>query len=81
LQKKWSSAAVLTLLDSLFLNPYVTVMDAAERMEVSYNAAQNALGKLQRLKIVKEITGQKRNRMFCAQELLHVIEHADSKET
>ena len=81
LQKKWSSAAVLTLLDSLFLNPYVTVIGAAERMEVSYNAAQNALGKLGRLKIVKEITGQKRNRMFCAQELLHVIEHADSLDS
>ena len=81
LQKKWSSAAVLTLLDSLFLNPYVRVTDAAERMEVSYNAAQDALDKLEKLRIVKEITGQKRNRIFCAQELLRVIESGDSKET
>ena len=81
MQKKWSSAAVLTLLDSLFLNPYVTVADAAERMEVSYNAAQSALRKLETLKIVKEITGQKRNRMFCAQELLRVIENASPNET
>jgi len=81
LQKKWSSAAVLTLLDSLFLNPYVTVGDAAQRMQVSYNAAQNALRRLERLKIVREITGQKRNRMFCAQELLRVIENMDIKET
>jgi Fic family protein len=80
LQKKWSSAAVLTLLDSLFLNPYVTVMDAAQRMDVVYNAAQDALRKLERLKIVKEITGQKRNRMFCARELLRVIESGDSKD-
>lgn len=77
LQKKWSSASVLTLLDSLFLNPYVTVADATERMKVSYNAAQSALEKLGRLKIVKEITGKKRNRIFCAQELLRVIENSD----
>ncbi|MEJ0088631.1 MAG: Fic family protein [Limisphaerales bacterium] len=77
LQKKWSSAAVLKLLDSLFLNPYVNVPDAAERMKVSYNAAQSALNKLEKLKIVKEITGQKRNRIFCAQELLRVIENAN----
>jgi Fic family protein len=81
LQKKSSSAAVLTLMDSLFLNPYVTVADAAERMGASYNAAQNALKKLDRLKIVKEITGQKRHRMFCARELLRVIENVDSMET
>ncbi len=80
LQKKWSSAAILTLLDGLFLNPYVTVGNAAERMGVSYNAAQNALDKLAVLKIVKEITGQKRNRIYCAQELLRVIESADSKK-
>jgi len=81
LQKKWSSAAVLALLDSLFLNPYLKVSDAAKRMKVSYNAAQGALGKLEDLKIVKEITGQKRNRIFCAHELLRVIESADLKET
>jgi len=81
LQRKWSSAAVLTLLDSLFLNPYVRVSDAAKRMKVSYNAAQSALGKLEGLKVVKEITGQKRNRIFCAHELLRVIESADLKET
>jgi Fic family protein len=79
LQKKWSSAAVLALLDSLFLNPYVRVADAAERMKVSYNAAQSAMGKLEQLKIVKEITGHKRNRIFCAQELLRLIENTDSE--
>jgi Fic family protein len=79
LQKKWSSAAVLTLLDGLFLNPYVTVGIAADRMGVSYNSAQSALDKLAKLKIIKEITGQKRNRIYCAEELLHEIERADSK--
>ncbi len=49
-------------------------------MGVSYNAAQNALDKLAVLKIVKEITGQKRNRIYCAQVLLRVIESADSKK-
>jgi len=78
-QKKWSSAAVLALLDSLFLNPYVIVTDAAEWMKVSYNAAQSAMGKPERLKIVKEITGRKRNRIFCAQELLRVIENTESE--
>jgi Fic family protein len=79
LQKKHSSAAILTLLDSLFLNPYVSVNDAANRMRLSYNAAQNGLRKLEKLKIVKEITGKKRNRFFCAQELLHAIENTDFK--
>ncbi len=80
LQRKWSSAAVLTLLDGLFLNPYVTVSIAADQMKVSYNAAQSALDKLVKLKIITEITGQKRNRIYCARELLQVIESGDSKK-
>jgi Fic family protein len=48
-------------------------------VKVSYNAAQSAMGKLERSKIVKEITGRKRNRIFCAQELLRVIEDTDSE--
>jgi Fic family protein len=80
LQKKWSSAAVLTLLDGLFQNPYVTVSIAAERMNVSYNAAQSALNKLTKLKIIAEVTGRKRNRFYCAQELLRTIEGADSSK-
>jgi Fic family protein len=76
-QRQSSSGTVLRLLDSLFLNPYLTVTEAAKKMKVSYNSAQSGLERLARLKVVKEITGKKRNRIFCAQELLHVIENAE----
>jgi Fic family protein len=75
LQTKRATGTVLALLDGLFLNPYVTVAGAAKHLTVTFATAQSAINKLEDLKIVREVTGSKRNRVYCAEELLGVIEN------
>ena len=75
LQTKRATGTVLSLLDSLFLNPYVTVAGAAKQLDVTFATAQTAINKLETSKILREVTGSKRNRVYCAEELLRVIEN------
>jgi Fic family protein len=79
LQTKRATGTLLALLDGLFLNPYVTVAGAAKHMHVTFATAQSALNKLEDLKIVREVTGSKRNRVYCAEELLRMIENRPAK--
>src|SRR2546427_9757450 len=75
LQTKRATGTLLAILDGLFLNPYVTVAGAAKHANVTFATAQSAINKLEDLKIVREVTGSKRNRVYCAEELLGVIEN------
>jgi Fic family protein len=80
LQAKRATGTSLALLDGLFLNPYVTISGAARDIGVTFAAAQAAIQKLENLKIVREITGSKRNRVYFAQELLRVIENRPARK-
>lgn len=75
LQTKRATGSLLALLDGLFLNPYVTVAGAAKHLQVTFATAQSLINKLEDLKILREVTGSKRNRVYCAEELLRVIEN------
>jgi len=41
---------------------------------VSFHTAQAAIDLLVEAKILREVTGQQRNRIYCAEELLRTIE-------
>ena len=68
------SGRVFTLLDYLLVNPFITVPEACNRLEVQFSTAQAALNKLEEVDIIREITGRSRNRVYCAEELLEAIE-------
>ena len=52
------------LLDVLFKTPVVQAKDVAKAMELSPKAAGDLINKFVELKILKEITGNRRNRLF-----------------
>jgi Fic family protein len=62
------------LIDQLTANPFITISYMATKMKVSYTTVQRALHKLEELKIVQEVSGGKRNRMYCAKDLLEILE-------
>lgn len=64
LQSASASANSLILLDKLFEFPLITVGQAAKQIGVSFNTASNYLQQLVDLGIVREITGQQRNRSY-----------------
>ena len=69
-----SSGYPLKLLDYLFAAPFITINEAKEHLAVSYPTASNVVGVLERLKIVEEITGQERNRLYMYGPYLSIME-------
>lgn len=55
-------------------NPFFTIKNLSESMKASYTTVQRAVEKLEELKIVFEVTKNKRNRVYCAKEILTILE-------
>lgn len=68
------SGVALRLLDLLGTNPFITVRKAEAQIGVAYNTAAVALRRLVKLRIVKQIGEARRDRVFCAQALLDILE-------
>ena len=62
------------LVDLLAENPYWTVKRAAERLGVAYTTAQRAIERLVAAGVVQQIGEAKRDRLFCAGEILAILE-------
>jgi len=74
IQGRRTPSPTLGILDRLFVNPYVTITGAQKKHDVSFHTAQAAIDLLVEAKILREVTGQQRNRIYCAEELLRTIE-------
>jgi Fic family protein len=62
------------LVDQLASNPIITINKAAEAMGVSYATMRRSVEKLEQLGILREVSGGKRNRIYCAQDMLAILE-------
>jgi Fic family protein len=69
-----STNAPLRIVELLTANPFITVKGAAEKLAVAFTTAQRAIEKLERLEIVKQKGNAKRDRVYCAQALLDILE-------
>lgn len=58
------STNAIVLLHALFRNPFITIDQASTICGVTYKAANDLVKMMQNDKIVREMTGQTRNRMF-----------------
>lgn len=70
LEYERNSAILPTLVDELFLSPAISTSKAAKLLKVSFRAAQLNIDKLVELGILTEMTGRKRNRVYCAKEIM-----------
>ncbi|MEZ6085893.1 MAG: Fic family protein [Phycisphaerae bacterium] len=71
-----SAANGLTILQSLYSQPYVSVNEIAEQAKVSFTAASSLMNRFVENGILFEITGQARNRRFCYSD--YVVLFADN---
>lgn len=65
---------VQEMIKSLAVNPYFTTKKVAENLNVAFTTAQRAIGKLEDLGIVRQISQRKRDRVYCATEILSILE-------
>jgi predicted transcriptional regulator len=63
------------LVDYLIGSPITSITQAQEALNIgSFNMIQRNIEKLEALGIVREVTGNKRNRIYHAEEILKVLE-------
>lgn len=67
------SNSALTLLNILFQNPVTTIDNAAKKCSLSYKAANDLVRIMQEKKLVEEVTGQSRNRIFIFKPYLDIF--------
>lgn len=66
--------SVTKVVGTLFANPYLTVTEAAERIGMSYGAANNAVERLVDDGVLEQMNERKKNRVFVAREVMEIIE-------
>lgn len=74
MQQVRASALLLKLIDELFTNPVTTNRFATETLSITPRSAQNNIEKLEKVGILKEITGRGRNRIYIAPEIIDIVE-------
>jgi Fic family protein len=65
---------LLQTVDVLFARPIISVRQVEVALQISYKSAQRYVERLIELGLLREITGQARNRLYCADEVLHAID-------
>lgn len=73
-QSRVRSPGALGLLDLLAVNPFLTVRKAEKHLRVAFNTAALAIRQLQQEGIVVQQGDARRDRVFCAQALLDILE-------
>lgn len=69
-----SSKIPTLLIDELAANPFLTIGKAAKDLGVAYTTVQRAMESLEKFRIITEISGAKRDRVFCAKALLDILD-------
>lgn len=72
-QQARSAARLLQVIDWLFTQPIFSISQISEMLSVNYPAAQRYVTQLEKADIVVEITGQARNRVYRADEIINVV--------
>ncbi len=55
-------------------NPYWTIYGIAERLNVAFTTAQRAINRLESVGIIAQVGEARRNRVYCAESILNVLE-------
>ena len=76
-QKKVSGESTdnpLRIVELLGSNPFITIKGAAAGLAVAFTTAQRAIERLERAGIVKRVSDAKRDRVYCANALLKILD-------
>jgi Fic family protein len=74
------SKTAASLVDLLAENPFWTVNKVAQRLSVAYTTAQRAVERLESLGILSRVGAARRDRVFCAQEIMAILDEPPQLE-
>ncbi|MBU1147355.1 MAG: Fic family protein [Candidatus Omnitrophica bacterium] len=79
IQKQKGSTYTLKLLEEIFLNPFVTIPYVAKKLGTTYPTAKAAVERLKKVKILFEASEKQWGKVYCAKELLGLLEGTKKK--
>jgi cell filamentation protein, protein adenylyltransferase len=72
-----ATAPMLRLIERLFARPAIAIADVAKELDLTYRGAALIVEKLVDAGILREMTGQARNRVFACTQILDVVGEGD----
>lgn len=66
----------LQIIERLAVNPYLTINKIAGDLEIVYSTAQRGVQKLEAKHIIKQIDDSKRDKVYCAIDILNILEES-----
>lgn len=69
-QESRASASLIRLVDRLFQTPSITINQASELLDMTHQGAANNIHRLEDAGVLREMTGQKRNQVFIADDIV-----------
>ena len=64
----------LQMPDMIGANPFLTPRGAEEKLDLAYNTVMRAVGQLEKLKVLMEVSEAKRDRVYRAKAILDILE-------
>jgi Fic family protein len=61
------------VLDEVFVSPIVSISGLSKKWDLAYTSVKHGIKSLERLNVMKEISGKARNRLYASEELLRII--------
>lgn len=68
------SSVAADIVERLAVNPYIKINKIAEDLGVAYSTAQRGIQKLEAEKIVQKTSDKKRDKVYCANAILSILE-------
>ena len=76
LKNERAGERLMQVIDVLFERPILSIRQLETTMDIPYRSAQRYIEKLEQLNILKEVTGQARNRLYQSDEILSALERS-----
>jgi Fic family protein len=74
LQEKHATSLMFSAVDLFFEQPYFSPNFLRNRLKITHQAAMKTLNRLESLNIIRELSGRSRNRLYCALEIMRIVE-------
>jgi len=72
-KNKISSPLAVILLEHLSRKPVISINDVQKELDVSFQSASNVINQLEKIKIIKEVTGKRRDMRFVYVDYLKIL--------
>lgn len=69
-----NSETMYDIITHFAINPFLTTKKISENLGIAFTTAQRAVKKLESLDIIEQINATKRDRVYCATEILAILE-------